>query len=214
MNSATTATKTQCIEQITQLLDAVVVSSPRVWPRYPNATHAPHVMAPLAVSQSMAPRRAAATAPGARARKATEKRVTAYSDESIPGSAMMSLAAAKLDAHNAHRIATTPFHANDSTADIFSSAILVAARPSASAKRAASTAEEATTISGVTDCSSSIDCGEFFDPTAASSILVACNREGATVQCCGTCARGTPMRPGAVKAAAPPAMSGRARKGA
>ena len=53
-------------------------------------------------------------APGVRAAAATPNLEIAYREESTPGSAITNLAAAKLEAHKAHRITMTPLHATGS----------------------------------------------------------------------------------------------------
>mmetsp|Transcript_2745 Transcript_2745/g.5803 ORF Transcript_2745/g.5803 Transcript_2745/m.5803 type:complete len:221 (+) Transcript_2745:153-815(+) len=108
MASVTAATKTQCRVQITQDRLAVVVSKPKVCPKYPKATHDPQMAAPLAVSHVIKPCRIAPMEPGSNARKAVLNRATAYKVLSTAGSAMTSLAAAKLDAQRAHNSTITP----------------------------------------------------------------------------------------------------------
>mmetsp|Transcript_6878 Transcript_6878/g.12003 ORF Transcript_6878/g.12003 Transcript_6878/m.12003 type:complete len:207 (+) Transcript_6878:736-1356(+) len=113
-NSAMAATKTQCILQITHDLDAVVVNNPRVCPKYPKATHEPQMRACLSVSPSILILFKELKANGASAAAETPKRLSAYKEESTPGSAMTNLAAAKLDAHKAHRMIMTDLQAADS----------------------------------------------------------------------------------------------------
>lgn len=88
--------------------NTIIITSSNV----PNATHPPQIAALLIVSKSIPFFRADDTANGASANAAVVKRATAYSDESTPGSAIMSLAAAKFDAQSAQSTATTPRHAS------------------------------------------------------------------------------------------------------
>ena len=55
------------------------------------------------------------TAPGASAMAAVEKRLTAYKEESTPGSAITNLAAAKLEAQRTHSTMMIPRYAKGST---------------------------------------------------------------------------------------------------
>ena len=108
INSAIIATKMQFNEQITHARLGVVVISPINCPRYQKATQLPQMNAPLAVSHDIMPLRAALIEPGNNDIAANENRATAYSDASTPGCYMTIFAQAKLDAHNAHKMTTTP----------------------------------------------------------------------------------------------------------
>mmetsp|Transcript_25642 Transcript_25642/g.36166 ORF Transcript_25642/g.36166 Transcript_25642/m.36166 type:complete len:347 (-) Transcript_25642:355-1395(-) len=133
VHSATIATKTQWSVQMTHDRLAVVDNKPNVCPKYPKATHDPHMAAPLAVSILIIPRRTAFTAPGSKANAATLNLDSAYKEESTPGSAMTNLAAAKLDAHKAHSTTTTPRQSKPSI-KLFSELLVISLTGASSTK--------------------------------------------------------------------------------
>jgi len=87
-------------------------------------------------------------APGNSARAARLKRDTAYNDESTPGSAMTSLAAAKLLAHSAQRTTTTPLQSRPERGD-WSSAATIWACSSRNARSADLAMESGLTTTSV-----------------------------------------------------------------